>query len=188
MRVPPNCVLCPNGLWQLGSYFSRIPLCFLIMAIHPRSSRLSILFPEGIFWLDSSQLLFQSFLSGFQFPKGFLLCFHYLNLWLKRDSVLFKEGNIMQERSKGFSKAVEFWAVICKPNISKQLVVDIWWFFPYQWLDKLNADGASRGNPGKAGSAGIIRSEKGEWVVGCCRGLGVTSNFIAELSELARWS
>lgn len=49
---------------------------------------------------------------------------------------------------------------------------------------KLNTDGSSLGNPGLAGGGGLIRNEKGGWVVGFASKIGITSSFLAELWAL----
>lgn len=67
-------------------------------------------------------------------------------------------------------------------NLSGNKVVKrIRWEKPEQGWAKLNSDGASSGNPGPAGCGSLIRNEKGEWIVGFARKIGVTNNFIAEL-------
>ena len=48
------------------------------------------------------------------------------------------------------------------------------------WV-KLYSDGSSKGNSGIAGSGGLIRNEKGEWICGYARKIGITTNFVAEL-------
>ena len=42
-----------------------------------------------------------------------------------------------------------------------------WQFPPLTWF-KLNSDGSSLGNPGKAGGGGLIRNDKGEWLSSVC--------------------
>ena len=49
---------------------------------------------------------------------------------------------------------------------------------------KLNTDGSSSGNPGRAGGCGIIRNSYGEWVSGFARAIGYTTNVAAELWAL----
>ncbi|KAL3529383.1 hypothetical protein ACH5RR_008705 [Cinchona calisaya] len=46
---------------------------------------------------------------------------------------------------------------------------------------KLNSDGAFKGNPGPAGSEGLIRGQLRRWVVGYRRRLGVAFNLLAKL-------
>ncbi|KAE8665796.1 hypothetical protein F3Y22_tig00112528pilonHSYRG00017 [Hibiscus syriacus] len=46
---------------------------------------------------------------------------------------------------------------------------------------KMNTDGASQGIPGIAGAGGLLRNEKGEWVMGFAAHLGVCTSVAAEL-------
>ena len=54
---------------------------------------------------------------------------------------------------------------------------------PVEWC-KLNTDGTSLGNPGKAGGGGIIRDSEGRWVKGFARSIGFTASIIVELWAL----
>jgi len=45
----------------------------------------------------------------------------------------------------------------------------------------LNTDGAVKGNPGSIGAGGVIRGEKGEWIVGFSEYLGYCSATKAEI-------
>ena len=54
---------------------------------------------------------------------------------------------------------------------------------PVEWC-KLNTDGASLGNPGKARGGGIIRDNEGRWVKGFARSIGFTTSIIAKLWAL----
>lgn len=49
---------------------------------------------------------------------------------------------------------------------------------------KLNTDGASFGNPGKARERGIIRDKEGHWLKGFSRSIGFTSSIMVELWAL----
>ena len=50
---------------------------------------------------------------------------------------------------------------------------------PRDWL-KLNMDGASQGNPGKAGGGGVIRDSSRKWVKGFSRSIRVATSVIPE--------
>ena len=54
---------------------------------------------------------------------------------------------------------------------------------PVDWF-KLNLDGFSLGNPGRAGGGGIIRNSRGEWVSGYARAIGHTLSVAAKLWAL----
>lgn len=47
------------------------------------------------------------------------------------------------------------------------------------WL-KLNTNGASLGNPGKAGRGGVIRDSAGKWVKGFSRSIRLATSVMAE--------
>ncbi|KAL0012613.1 hypothetical protein SO802_007721 [Lithocarpus litseifolius] len=65
-----------------------------------------------------------------------------------------------------------------------KVVIPVGWSQPREGWFKLNSDGASFGNPGKAGGGGIIRGSQGTWVKGYARSIGFTSSIIAELWAL----
>ena len=54
---------------------------------------------------------------------------------------------------------------------------------PLNWY-KLNLDGSSLGNPSLAGVGGLIRNDKGEWIKGYARAIGLTTSVAAELWAL----
>ena len=54
-----------------------------------------------------------------------------------------------------------------------------WMKPPMDWL-KLNTNGASLGNPGKAGGGGVIRDSSGKWVKGFSRSIGVATSVMAK--------
>ena len=56
-----------------------------------------------------------------------------------------------------------------QPKVQKSIrsiAVQVRWIRPpIDWF-KLNSDGASIGNPGKAGGGGLIRDHQGKWIKG----------------------
>lgn len=48
------------------------------------------------------------------------------------------------------------------------------------WV-KLYSDVSSKGNPDTTRSGGLIRNEKGEWICGYAKKIGITTSFVAEL-------
>ncbi|KAK9987317.1 hypothetical protein SO802_032268 [Lithocarpus litseifolius] len=54
---------------------------------------------------------------------------------------------------------------------------------PVQWV-KLNSDGSSLGNPGRAGGGGVIRNADGKWIKGYARAIGNTTSVAVELWAL----
>ena len=51
---------------------------------------------------------------------------------------------------------------------------------PTNWF-KLNSDGSSMGNPGLVGGEGLIRNERGGWIKGYARAIGITTSVAAKL-------
>ena len=54
---------------------------------------------------------------------------------------------------------------------------------PTRWC-KLNTDGASFGNPSKAGGRRIIRDSEGRWMRGFARSIGFTTSITAKFWTL----
>ena len=62
-----------------------------------------------------------------------------------------------------------------------KVVKRIRWERPLQGWKKLNMDGAFNGDIGLASCGGIVRDERGWWVNGFSKQIGITNNFEAEL-------
>ena len=58
------------------------------------------------------------------------------------------------------------------------------WSKPPEGWFKLNLDGASCGNPGKARSGGLIRDCSGKWLKGFARSIGFATSVLAEFWAL----
>ena len=58
------------------------------------------------------------------------------------------------------------------------------WEKPEVGWFRLNSDGSLSGNPGPAGSGGLIRNGEGGWVYGYARKIGITMSFAIELQGL----
>ncbi|KAL0010415.1 hypothetical protein SO802_005523 [Lithocarpus litseifolius] len=66
----------------------------------------------------------------------------------------------------------------------QQIAIQVRWNKPPVGLFKLNADGASFGNPGKAGGGGLIRDHHGSWVKGYMRHIKFASSITADFWAL----
>ena len=58
------------------------------------------------------------------------------------------------------------------------------WISPSINWYKLNSDGSSLGNSGLAGGGGLIRDDKGDWIKGYTRAIGITTSVAPELWAL----
>ena len=83
------------------------------------------------------------------------------------------------------NEAREYFYCIAKSGRRKhlRLLPAKWTKPPEQWF-KLNTNGASNGNPSKAGGGGLIRDCNGKWFKGFSRSIGHASSFIAEFWAL----
>ncbi|KAL0452939.1 UNVERIFIED_CONTAM: hypothetical protein Slati_1272000 [Sesamum latifolium] len=68
---------------------------------------------------------------------------------------------------------------IYKAGCMKWLRLAVGWW-------KLNCDGASKGNPRKAGARGIIRDCRGQMVLAFATGLDIQTNVFAELFTIVK--
>ena len=83
------------------------------------------------------------------------------------------------------TKASEFAyiGINAKQTSNRRQIVVSWCFPPPSWF-KLNSDGSSLGNSGKAGGGGLIRNDKGEWLKGYARNVGYSTSVAVELWAL----
>ena len=60
------------------------------------------------------------------------------------------------------------------------------WELPMRGWMVFNIDGAAKGNLGPAGAGGVLRNDKGEWMIGFFEYLDHCSAMIAEFKALAQ--
>ena len=82
-------------------------------------------------------------------------------------------------------KASEFAyiGINAKQTSNRRQIAVSWCFPPPSWF-KLNSDGSSLGNSGKAGGGGLIRNDRGEWLKGYARNVGYSTSVAVELWAL----
>ena len=69
-------------------------------------------------------------------------------------------------------------------QISSRIAIPIKWSKPLPGWHKLNTNRASLGNPGKAGSGGLIRNSEGRWIRVFLRSIGYMTSVMAKLWAL----
>ena len=85
------------------------------------------------------------------------------------------------------NQAFEFLHCTASPRVQFCKVVKrICWERPLRGWKKLNTDGAFNGDIGLAGCGGIVRDERGQWVNGFSKRIGLTNSFEAELWGLRK--
>lgn len=115
-------------------------------------------------------------------PWGYVFTFAIWNLWKHRNGMAFNnttENDNLHKLSS--SQALEYYYCAGKIKSQRNMVVcNVSWKKPPPDWCKLNTDGASLGNPGKAGGGGIIRDSEGRWMKGFARSIGFTTSITAE--------
>ena len=105
------------------------------------------------------------------------------SLWRNRNSVVFENSVPDSTLEKVcLSQAKQFHYCVSKvKQATPRIVIPIKWSKPLPGWCKLNTDGASLGNLGKAGGGGLIRDSEGRWINGYSRSIGHTISVVAEL-------
>ena len=116
-------------------------------------------------------------------PWCFLFLFAVWNLWKNRNKVVFDKSipNPMLDKTCLDQAKEYFYCVSKAKQVASRAVIPIKWYNPILGWHKVNIDGASLGNPGKAGGGGIIRNSEGVWIRGYSRSIGYTISVMAEL-------
>lgn len=119
-------------------------------------------------------------------PWSSIFPFAVWSLWKHRNNVVFQNTTINPNlHSICLKLATEFHYCLGKGQISKRhSVIPVCWDKPQVGWFKLNSDGASFGNLGKAGGRGLIWDSHGRWVKGYMRYIGVTTSIIVEFWAL----
>jgi len=123
---------------------------------------------------------------------SFLIILWYL--WQWRNGLCFDNEYIIPHDRFGFlrTKCQEIVRTICTDlregdvGVSERQEVVIQWMPPPPGWILLNTDGASKGNPGKAGGGGVLRDDKGTWICGFGESMGTCTVMKAEIKAVLR--
>ncbi|KAH7845274.1 hypothetical protein Vadar_000239 [Vaccinium darrowii] len=111
------------------------------------------------------------------------------NIWLLRNKTLFQSSNardtIESTIKASVAEAIE-WHFVASPERTPRSknVVMIKWLHPPPGSFKLNTDGAFKGSLGQATGGGLIRDDKGNWIVGFHRSFRALQGLEAEFWAL----
>ena len=118
-------------------------------------------------------------------PWNVLFSFVVWNLWIHRNNITFKGFRPNQNLWSSITHATtEYIFRVGKPSkaMTKE-VRRVRWMRPSNGWVKLNTDGSSLGNLGRASGSGLIRDANGGWIKGFTCNIGVFSSVDAE-----RWA
>ena len=119
-------------------------------------------------------------------PWKVLFSFAIWNLWITRNKSVFK-GSAPKEKllvaMKNITTEYVYSAGKVKSPRPREEAAYCWVKPEINWY-KLNTDGSSIGNQGKACGGELIRDHRGRWISRFARGIGVTSSANAELWAL----
>lgn len=135
-------------------------------------------------WLQANSVSLVKHKSDMPWSTVFL--FTIWAIWKNRNKIVF-ENSIPNPRLaiECINQARDYHFCVSKAKTTTtKAAIPVAWTKPREDWFKLNSDGASLGNPGKAGGGGIIRNSQGGWVRGYARSIGLTSSIIAELWAL----
>lgn len=113
---------------------------------------------------------------------GTLFLFALWCLWKNRNKVVFENTTPNPNLHKiCIHQAREYYFYVSKTSLpTLKVAIQVRWNKLAAGWFKLNPDGASFGNPGKAGGGGIIRNSHGHWVKGFSSSIGHTTSIIVE--------
>ena len=124
--------------------------------------------------------------SSLNLPWQTLFAFGLWTLWLFRNQAIFNPSHRPPDLlHNSISLAFEFFYFsAANPTPAPKKAIHFKWECPPSSWFKLNTDGSSIGNPGKAGGGGVLRDSNGNWVRGFSSSFGITSSIQAELRAL----
>nr|POF23203.1 putative ribonuclease h protein [Quercus suber] len=117
---------------------------------------------------------------------SYVFSFAIWNLWKHRNGMVFNNSTLNRSlHSVSKNQALEYYYCVGKMKSQKNKVVyNVRWEKPPLGWCKLNTDGTSYGNPGRAGGGGVIRDSEGRWLKGFARSIGFTTNITVEFWAL----
>ncbi|KAL0008067.1 hypothetical protein SO802_009569 [Lithocarpus litseifolius] len=107
-------------------------------------------------------------------------------LWKHRNRVVFKNTTLnMSLHTYCITQSIEYFYCVGEASKDKHYTVaQVRWKKPREGWAKLNTDGASLGNPGRAGGGGVIRDHRGMWMKGFARKIGHATSLLAKFLAL----
>ena len=185
INIPSLCPLCNDAIESIFHTLRDCP--------QARSFWESLLLPKYRSWFYNMNIedwLRTNCASNLAYTSGIswgiIFLFGVWSLWLRRNKVVF--GNNPSHKplmTETIAKAAEFAFLGAHTKVRCSLTtIQVQGYAPLDNWFKLNSNGSSMGNLGRAGKGGLTRNSKGEWVSGYARAIGYTTSVMAELWAL----
>ncbi|EOY16691.1 Polynucleotidyl transferase, putative [Theobroma cacao] len=119
-------------------------------------------------------------------PWSYIFVYTIWLLWCWRSLLIFDSSFTWPHNPQQqiWTKTKKAFDILNKTQQRVKRDVSISWKKPNKTFVKLSADGSARGQPGGAATGGIIRDDKGEWMLGFIHKIGITFSLNAELWAL----
>ena len=119
-------------------------------------------------------------------PWHSLFSFAIWSLWKQRNQVVFNNKGVNPNISNLIIRqASEFMHCVTQPRCSSRMIIrQIKWEKPNTGWVKLNTDGFADIAAGTAGGGGLIRDDRGSWIMSFTRKIGKADSFLAEIWAL----
>ena len=181
--IPDNiCPFCPGQVEDTNHVLRKcVHTQFVWMELNPIYYLSTIHIPFHIWLREGCKISTPS--PYYKIPWGTLFSFTCWTIWKSRNKKIFEPNTPQPPPIKTSIKlAIEFYSL--GPNSNhpprRKSQILIRWIPPILHWFKLNTDRSALGNPGPAGSGGLIRGASGGWIKGYYKNLGFSTNMLAE--------
>ena len=178
MQYDTTYPLCRNGTESISHLLKECPFAIdFWRKIGVPTPLISSFTLDCLAWLKRNSLCNVQ-IQSHGIPWRSLFPFAVWGLWKHRNRVVCENTTLNLSLHKAcINLAVEYFFCVGKSvQPQQQGCILLKWNKPNVGRHKLNTDGASMGNPGKAGGRGVIRDHRGCWVQGFVRKIGITSS------------
>lgn len=136
-------------------------------------------------WLEANCVC-NPLIKAHGYPWKTLFPFAIWNLWKHRNRIVFENTTLNPRLHETcLRQTIDYVFCVGKALTHKQMgSIQVKWNKPSEGQFKLNTDGASLGNPGRAGGGSVICDHEGTWIRGFSCIIGHTTSVMAEFWAL----